>query len=257
MVFLTMIFHPLLSALLFPAMIVLVIAGRHSRKKDSEAVTSTAIEGAVFALFGLLLAFTFSGALTRYDDHRKILVEEANDITVAYLRLSLLPPAAQPAIRQDFRQYAKIREHRFDHPPGSPQYIEAGKETYDLLGRIWTNTTAAAASPGANPDAIRLLIPALNAMIDITATRKNAYYMHPPAIIFILLFLLAGACAFMAGYSMDTDGRHHWLYTAALAFTVSFTIYVTLEVEYPLYGLIHLPSQQEVYDDVYTVMQYQ
>lgn len=249
-----MIFAPIITVILFPIMVVLVIAGRRYRKTVSDASTSSAIEGAVFALFGLLLAFTFSGAIGRYDDHRKILVEEANAIGVAYLRLNLLAPNARPAIQQDFHKYAEVREHRFDHPDGSPEYIESTKQTYELLGRIWTNTTAAAMSPDAHPDAVRLLVPALNNMIDVTSVRKNAYSMHPPAIIFLLLFFLAGACSFMAGYGMEGD--HHWLYTAALAFTVTFTIYVTLEIEYPLYGLIHLPSQKEVYDDLYTMMKY-
>jgi hypothetical protein len=250
-----MIFHPILSLLLFPIMVALVIAGRRVRKRDADAVTSDPIERAVFALFGLLLAFTFSGAISRYNEHRMIIVEEANAITTAYLRLDLLPPAARPALRQDFREYADVREHRFDHQPGTAEYTEAGRKTYDLFGRIWTNTTVAAASPGAHPDAIRLLIPALNAMIDVTATRKHVYDMHPPAVVFWLLFVVAAACSFMAGYSMEVGG-HHWLYTSALAFTVCFTIYITLEIEYPQYGLIHLPSQHEVYEDVHTVMQY-
>jgi hypothetical protein len=192
-----MIFHPALSFLLFPVMIALVILGRRFRHADADAVTNDPIERAVFALFGLLLAFTFSGAISRYNEHRHILVEEANSIVTAYLRLDLLPPAARPAIRQDFHEYADVREHRFDHQPGTPEYIEATKKTYDLLGRIWTNTITAAASPQAAPDALRLLVPALNAMIDITATRKHAYDMHPPAIIFWLLFIVAGACSFM------------------------------------------------------------
>ena len=54
------------------------------------------IEGAVFALLGLLLAFTFSGAATRFEGRRHLIVEEANDIGTAYLRVDLLPADAQP-----------------------------------------------------------------------------------------------------------------------------------------------------------------
>jgi hypothetical protein len=248
-----MVFHPISAFILFPIMIVLVLIGRLVRSRHAEVSISSSIEGAVFALFGLLLAFTFSGAVGRYDDHRKIFVEEANDIGVAYLRLDLLPAAAQPILRQDFRDYAAIREHRFDEKPESRQSIDAAVQTERLLRDIWTRSVAAANSPGANPDATKLLIPALNAMIDITATRKNAYNMHPPDIVFLLLFLFSGGCALIAGFSME-PGKHHWLYTLSLALTVSFTIYATLEIEYPRYGFIHLPGQSEVYDDLNTVM---
>src|SRR5271165_7389931 len=61
------------------------------------------IEGAMFALLGLLVAFTFSGAATRFEGRRHLIVEEANDIGTAYLRIDLLPTDAQPEIRDLFR----------------------------------------------------------------------------------------------------------------------------------------------------------
>ncbi len=57
----------------------------------------------------------------------------------------------------------------------------------------------------------------------------------------------------MAGYSMDS-GKHHWLYTLTLAFTVTLTVYTTLEVEYPRRGLIHLTTQNEVFTDLQNSM---
>src|SRR5437870_4214168 len=62
-----------------------------------------AVEGAVFALMGLLIAFTFSGAADRFNTRRQLIVEETNAIGTAYLRLDLLPASAQPKLREDFR----------------------------------------------------------------------------------------------------------------------------------------------------------
>ena len=53
-----------------------------------------AVEGAVFGLLGLLIAFTFSGAASRFDTRRQLIVEETNVIGTAYLRLDLLPSDA-------------------------------------------------------------------------------------------------------------------------------------------------------------------
>jgi hypothetical protein len=64
-----------------------------------------AIEGAIFGLLGLILAFSFSGALTRFDARRHLVVEEANDIGTAWLRVALLPADAQPPMRDLFRRY--------------------------------------------------------------------------------------------------------------------------------------------------------
>jgi hypothetical protein len=81
-----MTFHPISAFFMLPLMLVLLELGRRFRSRQKAFSESTAIEGAVFALFGLLLAFTFSGAVTRYDAHREFLIKETNAIGTAYLR---------------------------------------------------------------------------------------------------------------------------------------------------------------------------
>ncbi len=239
-----MIFPPLFSLLLFPAMLLFLELGRRlrlSRKRSSE---STAIEGAVFALFGLLLAFTFSGAITRYDIHRQLLVEETNDIGTAYLRLDLLPAPAQPALRQLFRDYTTSRLHLFDKVG-----IEVSPETERIQRAIWRQSIAAVAAPGASADAAKLLLPTLNTMIDITATRRSAFNMHPPIVVFMLLFVFSLGCAFLAGFGMSAVPRN-WLYIVALAAAVTLTIYATLEIEFPRQGLIRVTYLDQVLIDL-------
>ena len=227
-------FHPDSAFLLLPAMILLLEVGRRLRRQRAEAVVSSAIEGAIFGLFGLLLAFTFSGAVSRFDTHRQLLTQEANDIGTAYLRLDLLPAQAQPELRQLFRDYTTSRLHLYD-AVGE----EISPETVRLQREIWQRSTAGAMSQGANPDATKLLLPAINDMIDITSTRQNAFNMHPPDVVYWLLFVFSGGAALMAGYSMKA-GPRDWMYSIALALAVTLTVYTILDVEYPRRGLIRL-----------------
>ena len=87
----------LFSVLLFVSMLILLETGRRfglkRRSKESEGERGSlgTIEGAVFALFGLLMAFTFSGAASRFNENRMLIAEEANTIGTAYLRLQLVP----------------------------------------------------------------------------------------------------------------------------------------------------------------------
>ena len=71
------------------------------------------VDAAVTGILGLLIAFTFAGAQSRLDARRQLIVRETNIIGTAYLRLDLLPPEDQPAIRQLFRDYvdARLRMH--------------------------------------------------------------------------------------------------------------------------------------------------
>jgi hypothetical protein len=234
-----MTFHPISAILLLPAMLLLLEAGRRFHILHKSSAESGAVESAIFALFGLLLAFTFSGAVARYDTHRQLIVEEANDIGTAYLRLDLLPPAAQLELRQLFRDYVTSRLHLYDVV--SEEIPSASRQ---LQHDIWEKSVIAANSPGAKADGAKLLLPALNTMIDITATRQNAFYMHPPAVVFLLLFAFSGGSAFLAGYSMTAQNRG-WFYMIALAIAVTATIYATLEIEYPRLGLIHLSSSDQ------------
>lgn len=86
----------LFSLLLFFGMLILLEIGRRlavrRRPKESEGERGSlgTVEGAVFALFGLLMAFTFSGAAMRFNEKRMLIAEETNSIETAYLRLHLL-----------------------------------------------------------------------------------------------------------------------------------------------------------------------
>src|ERR1700729_1348275 len=106
--------NPFSAFLVLPAMLLLLEAGRQFHIRHKVPSESLAIESAVFALFGLLLAFTFSGAVARYDVHRELVIDECNAIETAYLRLDLLPPQSQPQLRQFFRDYVDSRLHLYE-----------------------------------------------------------------------------------------------------------------------------------------------
>ena len=91
-----------LCLLLFAGMLLLLEAGfrigvRFGKARGEEA--ASIFDSDVFALFGLLLGFAFAGAGDRLDQRRDLIVAEANDSSTADLRLDMLAPDDQPAIR--------------------------------------------------------------------------------------------------------------------------------------------------------------
>ena len=213
------------------------------------------VEGAVFALYGLLVAFTFSGAATRFDMKRQLIAEEANTIGTAYLRLDLLPADSQVALRKRFREYLDSRLEVYRRFPDIEAVKAELSKSAKIQTEIWAQSVAATRVPAAHPDAAKLLLPALNAMIDITTTRTMATRTHPPRIIFGLLFVLALVCSLLAGFGTAGSKQRSWLHATAFAAITVVSVYVILDIEYPRVGLVRLDAYDSVLIELRESMQ--
>jgi hypothetical protein len=220
--------------------------GIRRRTHDPEGASAGvgAVDGAIFALLGLLIAFTFSGAAFRFDSRRQLLIEETNAIGTAYLRIDLLPSSAQPPLREAFRRYVDARLEAYRKLPDISATQEELARVAALQGDIWTQAVTACRAEG-NQSATMLLLPALNQMIDITTSRTMAAQMHPPTIIFVMLFLLALASSLLAGYGMAGSKTRSWIHMVGFAAIVATTMYVILDLEYPRLGLIRVDATDQ------------
>jgi len=228
-------------------------ARRRAQDPEGAGAGTGAVDGAVFALLGLLVAFTFSGAAARFDTRRALIVEEANAIGTAYLRLDVVPASAQPALRDLFRRYVDSRLETYrkfrklsDLDAAKAELAQSAK----LQADIWNQAVAAGRLEGAPPAAAMLLLPALNQMIDITTTRTMAGQIHPPMVIFLMLFGLALASALLAGYGMAGGKSRDWLHMLAFAAVLALAIYVIIDIEYPRLGLIRVDAFDQVLVEV-------
>src|SRR5262245_6333075 len=109
----------IVAIVIFAGTIASLEAGFRWGRRDSAAHEGLgAIEASAFALLGLLLGFSFAGAMSRLDAKRSSIVEEANAIGTAYRRVDILPADAQPPIRQAFKRLIEARisayERRLD-----------------------------------------------------------------------------------------------------------------------------------------------
>lgn len=231
---------------LFAAMLVALELGRRIGTRRLAALppgTSWEIgtlDGAVFGLLGLLIAFTFSGAVTRFEARRHLVVEETNAIGTAYLRLDLLPVAAQPALRDALRRYLDARLEVYRSLPDLVAAKQALARSVQIQGEIWRGAVAACRADPTSSTTM-LVLGALNAMIDITTTRTMVAENHPPAVIFLMLFGLALASALLAGHGMAGRPRS-WIHVIGFAAAIATAAFVTLDIEFPRLGLIRVDS---------------
>jgi len=244
---------PLLFAvLLFFGMMILLETGRRlgikRRPKESEGERGSlgTIEGAVFALFGLVMAFAFSGAATRFNEKRMLIAEEVNAIETAYLRLHLVPQPARLQLQELFRRYLDSRLETYRLLPNMRAAEKEMANSKKVQEEIWRDAVAATLLPDSHPDAGKLLLPSLNNMIDITTTRTMALQMHPPRIVYALLFSLGLICSLLAGYRMAIGQNRSWLHILGFTVITVIVVYVILDVEYPRSGLIRLETSDQL-----------
>ncbi len=234
----------LTAVVVFAGMLVLMEVGaRMGRKRlaqDPEGARSgtAAAEGAVFALLGLLIAFTFSGALTRFEERRTLIVQESNAVGSAWQCVGLVAAPARQELQQGMRDYvdARLNVYRSLQDEGSTRAALA--RTSELQGSLWAK--ACDACRGEGPQVAVVLLPALNAMFGVATERTAAGDNHPPALVFFLLITLALACALLAGFSMAPSKQAQWTHRLAFAGVVALTVYAIRDLEYPRHGLVRV-----------------
>ncbi len=237
-----------LSILISIVLLLLMLAAMHlgnriglsidAKAEDEYKRGTGAVEGSLFALLGLLLAFTFAGAAARFEVRRDQIIEEANCVGTAYLRLDILPADRQPALRQLFRDYVDERLKGFELTPDPAAETHFARAN-EMQTQIWRECTAACAEAG-NPAVTSLVLAAMNQMFDIASSRAAARLGHPPLPIFILLVSAALACSAMAGRDMASRVFRKRLYRFGFAFMVSLTVFVIVDLEFPRIGFMQL-----------------
>lgn len=218
-------------------------------KPDAPAGSFGPVDGAVFGLMGLILGFSFAGAGSRFESRRQLIVQEANAIGTAWLRLDVLPEAARAPLQAKFRDYTDARIAGYHAFPDTVAANEAFARAKAMQSAIWSEALAAAVAMPTTAGTI-LLIPALNAMFDDATTRNAALRAHLPMTIFALLILLVLCCGVLAGYGITTGGPRNWLHLLGFSGVITIMLWVITDYEYPRLGRITLTAFDQVMVDV-------
>jgi hypothetical protein len=234
---------------LFAALLAAVDAGRIWAKRnpagpESHRAGVGAIEASLFALLGLMIAFTFAGATGRYEARRQLIIDESNAIRTAYRRLDLLPAAERQRDRALIRHYVAMRVNAFAQLPRADAMTEFA-QARSLEDPIWS-TAVAGCGETHSTSCATVLLPSLNALFDVANQRTLIIGFHPPPIIFVVLIGIALACSVMAGIAMGAAPGRNWFYTIVYAAVVALTIYIIIEIEYPRAGFIRLNLNDDV-----------
>lgn len=244
----------LMALIIFILIIVFNWLGFVFRKRQmrehvlAEPSGANLIENSLMGLTALLLAFTFGMVASKYENRRRIIVEEANDIGTAILRCDLYPDSVRSLLRADFKKYvdARIAAYRVGR---NEEEISGELDSAAIYaGRIWRRVATLAQDP-ANLVRTAQMVPALNNMIDIVTTRDEDRKAKVPRLILWVVLFFSLLSAFLSGYGNKTK-RRNFLMIGAFAFMTTVALYLIMELDRPREGLITLDESQQTIENL-------
>lgn len=211
------------------------------------------IDGAVFGLFGLLLAFSFSAAVDGFQKRRYLIEDEAKHVGTTYAMLDMLPDPGRKEIQSLFKKFLDIQINAYGHVHDRPalyrdleQMSQVGKEIFRK-----TELTCREAPPS---PLHQVLLDAMNQMMHAVQARRFIIGKHPPIIIGLLLLAFTFVCAYLAGFAMAETKQESWTHTIAFSFAMALTLTVILDLELPRAGLIRVSSADQMIIDTRKAM---
>lgn len=202
-----------------------------------------AIETTSLGLFGLLLGFTFAAVMSRHDDRRKIIVQEANCIGTATLRADLYDDTNRLAFRKDFQDYVEARIKYYNAGDNDKKLSDAENEANLISSRIWQRTMSLSRDQR-NFVPTMQMVPALNEMIDIVTTRDAAEHARLGSSFIIILFVIIQFIALMMGVTSSGESLEYLSFTS-FSFVAAFVFMLIVDLDNPNAGLIRLNKAEQ------------
>jgi len=238
----------LLTVLIFTALSAAREAGHLlSKRRKGSPVTGDAEAGDGFAmtsilgLLALLIAFSFSLSLQRYDARRELVISEANALGTTWLRTGLLDEADRTRLQALLREYVDIRGE-FGVASTPELETAAFRKTEAMQQRLW-DATGEVVRPFRTTPLAALLVTTTNESIDLASERKATREARIPARILRVLMLYALIAAVMIGYE---KGRHRAA-TSLLFVLLTLAASLVVDLDRPTTGGINV-SQQPMLD---------
>jgi len=189
---------------------------------------------ATLTLLGLIIGFSFSMAISRYDQRKNLEEAEANAIGTEYVRAGLLPMEITDRTKDLLKQYLDQRilfyEERHD---GNIAPIES--RTAQLQDEMWTVVQSAAHAQ--RDPVIGLAVSGMNDVLNTQADSTAAWRNRIPQAAWILMGAIALCSCTLLGYGAP---RTRWVLLAILPVVLAIALFLVADIDSPRHGLIRV-----------------
>jgi hypothetical protein len=220
--------------------------------KDAEAGGGGIVLTSLFAVLGLVLAFTYAAGVARFDARKQAVVDEANALGTAFLRADVVAEPGRTELKRALYEYALTRSI----PAATAVTVEDQKavveRTLQKQAQLWPATRKVIEQNNAEPLEVSV-IAAMNGVFDAHTVRMAAVLDHLPGTVMWLLLLVASAALTVAGYNAGLQGRMSRWRMSAFTIVLTAIALVVLDFDRPNDGTV-VVNQQSI-DAVIAEMQ--
>jgi hypothetical protein len=222
--------------------------GRKSEPNVPENTKSqiSTVEGALLGVLALLLGFTMSMAVSRFEIRKQLVLEEADAIGTSRLRAQLIPSPEGPEILGLLQQYVSVRVQYGSAGNDLARLDQLNTQSAHFQTELW-NRTNAYAQQHPNPVTVGLLLQSLNQTFDLAEARWMAFQNHVPESVIYVNAAVSLLAAMLVGYSFGVSGRRNIFSMCVLAVSITLVLAVIIDLDRPRSGFIR-GSQQPMVD---------
>ena len=221
------------------------VGGRIRRRQEAEAMRDAehedlgVIQGAALTLLALLIGFSFSMAVGRYDQRKAYEEEEANAIGTEYLRVGLLPEADAARARQLLKAY--LNQRILFYTTREPDRLEQIRlSTEQLQNDLWTAVQSPVKAQPTPFSAV--VITGMNDVLNRQGYTQAAWWNRIPTAAWVLMVIIAIASNVLVGYnSRQSVGNAKVFFILPAIVAVSF--FLIADMESPRRGIIRVVPQ--------------
>ena len=198
--------------------------------------------GASLTLLGLIIGFTFSMAIGRYEQRKTYEEEEANAIGTEYVRADILPAADAQRLRSLLANYTDQRISFYTAPYGE-QLRRINADTAQMQTELWSTAVKPALSQPTPVTA--LVVSGMNDVLNSQGYTQAAWWNRIPPTAWALMLIIALSCNLLIGYCIRRTGSEFILFMV-LTLVVAISFFLIADIDSPRGGIIRVRPQNLV-----------
>ncbi|CNE85306.1 hypothetical protein [Yersinia bercovieri] len=199
----------------------------------------TVIQGATLTLLGLIIGFSFSMAINRYDQRKNYEEAEANAIGTEYLRTDYLPAASSATTKALLVHYLDQRI-LFYTTRNETHLTAINNQTNQLESALWVELLEPV---NQRPDPVRaLVVSGMNDVLNSAGYTQAAWWNRIPHAAWLLMLIIAVCSCTLVGYG-SKQGKNGKIMTLILPLVISFSFMLIADIDSPRGGIIRVKPQ--------------